>query len=281
MAREKNRLTVRTVSSLKEPGRYSDGDRLYLQIGPTGTKSWLFMYSRNGKRTEMGLGSIDTVPLAEARQRAEDARRTLAEGHDPLKARKAAQMAARAQEEAVTFGPFADALVKDLTKGFHNAVHRAQWEMTLGPAYCASIRDKRLDEITTDDILAVLKPIWTQKAETASRLRGRLERVLDAARVKGLRTGENPARWKGHLDTLLPRRQKLQRGHHAALPYRELPPFMASLKEGTGRTEGPRRGGTVRRVPAGNERVSDLHPDRKAAQGRPALAHGDRQESDP
>ncbi len=173
----------------------------------------------------MGLGSADTAPLAEARHKVEDARRTLIEGpctQGPL-------AAVRVQEEAMTFGPFADALATDLSKGFRNAVHRAQWEMTLGPTYCSSIRDKRLDEVTTNDILAILKPIWTQKAETASRLRDRLERVLDAARVKGLRTGETPARWKGHLDTLLHRRQKLQRSHHAALPYGEMPAFMARL----------------------------------------------------
>lgn len=114
--------------------------------------------------------------------------------------------------------------------GFRNAKHLAQWKMTLGPAYCGKLRGQHLDDITTDDVLAVLSPIWQKKNETASRLRGRIERVLDAAKAKGLRSGDNPARWRGHLDTLLAKRQKLQQGHHAALPYAEMPAFVAGLR---------------------------------------------------
>lgn len=231
MARATNRLTARTVTNLKEPGRYADGGGLYLQIGPTGTKAWLFMFTRDGKRREMGLGSLRDVTLAEARQRAEEARRLALDGLDPLTHRNAAKAARKEAEAAPTFGAFADALVESLERGFRNDKHIYQWRQTLGPAYCSVIRDKKLADITTDDMLAVLQPVWTEKNETASRLRGRIEKVLDAAKAKGLRTGENPARWRGHLDTLLPKRQKLQRGHHPALPYANVPAFLAALRK--------------------------------------------------
>lgn len=230
MAQAVNRMTARTVANLKEPGRYADGGGLYLQIGPTGTKSWLFMFKREGKRREVGLGALGTVSLSEARQKAADARRIVAEGGDPLAERRAAEVARKAAEAADTFGAFADAHMDRIEIGFRNEKHAGQWRMTLGPAYCASIRDKKLNDITTDDVLGVLHPIWQVKNETASRLRGRIEQVLDAARAKGLRTGENPARWRGHLDTLLPKRQKLQRGHHPALPYVEIQAFVADLR---------------------------------------------------
>jgi integrase len=153
-------------------------------------------------------------------------RRQLANGIDPIQAKRAAEAAEQAPR--YTFGTFADALVNEIEGGFRNAKHVAQWRMTL-TTYCAPIRDKALDAITTDDVLAVLRPIWSTKAETASRLRGRIERVLDAARAHGLRSGENPARWRGHLDHLLPKRQKLTRGHHAAMPYREVRAFIERL----------------------------------------------------
>lgn len=230
MAQAVNRMTARTVANLKDPGRYADGGGLYLQIGPTGTKSWLFMFKRDGKRSEVGLGALGTVSLSEARQKAADARRIVAEGGDPLAERRAAEEARKAAAAVDTFGTFADAHMERIMGGFRNAKHAAQWRMTLGPVYCASIRDKKLKDITTDDVLGVLQPIWQVKNETASRLRGRIEQVLDAARAKGLRTGENPARWRGHLDTLLPKRQKLQRGHHPALPYLEIQAFVADLR---------------------------------------------------
>jgi integrase len=129
----------------------------------------------------------------------------------------------------VSFGSFADELVESLKPGFRNAKHAAQWEMTLR-VYAASLRSMRLDDIDTDDVLAVLKPLWQSKPETASRLRGRIERVLDAAKARGLRGGENPARWRGHLNRLLPARQKLTRGHHAAMDYLDVPDFVGDLR---------------------------------------------------
>ena len=127
----------------------------------------------------------------------------------------------------------ADEIVANLTEGFRNAKHRQQWTNTLA-AYAATIRDKPVANINTADVLAILQPIWTTKAETASRVRGRIERVLDAAKARGLRTGENPARWRGHLDTLLSRRKKLTRGHHTALPYTNVPAFYADLRKRDG-----------------------------------------------
>jgi integrase len=227
VARAANRLSSRKVATLAEPGRHADGNGLYLVVEPSGAKRWAFLYRRDGKLKEMGLGGLAAVSLAEARESAIEIRRTLAGGGDPILLRKAQRTAER---EPLTFGAFADKLVADLTPGFRNAKHAAQWGKTL-KVYAAPLRPRRLDEITTDDVLDVLKPIWSTKAETASRLRGRIERVLDAAKAKGLRSGENPARWRGHLDHLLPKRQKLTRGHHAALPFDQVPAFVARLRE--------------------------------------------------
>lgn len=227
MAREVKRLSARSVATITAPGRHADGDGLYLIVDPSGAKRWLFMFRWAGKLKEMGLGGLSSVPLAEAREKAAGARRVLAGGKNPIEARRSAEAA---RDAATTFGTFADVLVADISHGFRNEKHRAQWAMTL-KTYAAPLRDMLLDEVRTDDVLAVLAPIWKTKNETASRLRGRIERVLDAAKAKGLRAGENPARWRGHLDALLPKRQKLARGHHAAMPYPDVPAFVADLRE--------------------------------------------------
>lgn len=186
------------------------------------------MFTRNGRRREMGLGSVADVSLAEAREAATEARKAVLAGGDPIEARRA--MAAR--PAIPSFGGFADELVDTIEAGFSNGKHRDQWRMTLGDTYCGAIREKLVDAIETADVLEVLKPIWQTKQETASRLRGRIEKVLDAARAKGFRAGENPARWRGHLDNLLPRRQKLTaRGHMAALPFDAVPTFIGRLRE--------------------------------------------------
>lgn len=221
-----SKLTARFVASTIKPGRHSDGNGLYLVIGPGESRRWAFLYKREGRLREMGLGSARMVSLAEAREQANVIRRQLANGIDPIQARRAAEDTEQAPIH--TFGTFANSLVDEIEGGFRNAKHVAQWRMTL-TTYCAPIRDKSLDAITTDDVLAVLRPLWSTKAETASRLRGRIERVLDAARARGLRSGENPARWRAHLDHLLPKRQKLTRGHHAAMPYREVRAFIERL----------------------------------------------------
>jgi integrase len=222
MARSTNRLTARTVTTLKVPGRHADGGGLYLHIDTNLAKRWVFVFQWHGKRKEMGLGNLATVPLAEARDAALDARRAVVAGTNPIEAR-------RIERGGNTFGDVADGVLADLEPSFSNAKHRAQWATALKKA-ALPLRAKRVDEVTTEDVLAVLRPLWSRTPETASRLRGRIERVLDAAKAKGLRTGENPARWRGHLDVLLPRRRRMTRGHHAALPFEQLPAFLERLR---------------------------------------------------
>ena len=189
----------------------------------------------------MGLGTPATVSLADAREKAASARRKIAQGLNPIDERKRTS-------GVPTFGEMADQVRETLSAGFRNEKHKAQWKSTLA-TYAAPLRNKPVDTVTTDDVLAILKPIWTTKPETASRVRGRIEKVLDAAKAKGFREGENPARWRGHLDHLLPRPSKLARGHHAAMPYDEVAAFVAELQ----------RAGSHCRVGAGT-----LHPDRRS-----------------
>lgn len=235
MAGTLNRLTARQVQTANEPGRYADGGGLYLKIRPGGSRQWVFMFAKmdGAKRlqTEIGLGSAAAggLSLAEARQKADELRKTRSMGDDPLAKRRAT--AAATEAKSITFGKFADDYVKSHRAGWSNAKHAAQWSMTLGPSYCKSLRSKSIAEIGVDDILEVLTPVWQDKPETARRIRMRLEKVLDAARVKSLREGDNPARWKGHLDHLLPRHGRTTKAHHAAMPFDEVPAFMATLAE--------------------------------------------------
>ena len=232
MPRLLNRLTDRAINSTKiTPGRHADGGGLYLVVdrpgGKDAAKRWVFLYRKDGRLREMGLGGLLNVPLTRARAEAEKWRLVLgdrANRGDPIAERK------RASGGIPTFGDFADKFIDAKEAGWRNDKHRAQWRMTL-TEYAASLRKKPINDIATEDVLSVLKPIWTEKPETAARLRGRIERVLDAARAAGHRTGENPARWRGHLDQLLAKRQKLSRGHHAAMPYDEVPAFVVGLRD--------------------------------------------------
>ncbi len=215
-------LTARKVETAK-PGKYGDGANLYLVVSKTGARKWVLRFTFRGKPKQMGLGSAASVPLADARENAATARRKIAQGINPIDERK--------REGGIpTFGEVADEVRQSLSEGFRNEKHKAQWKSTL-ENYAASLRAKPVDTIGTDDVLAALKPIWTIKAETASRVRGRIEKVLDAAKAKGFRNGENPARWRGHLDHLLPRPSKLARGHHAAMPYEDVAAFIAKLRK--------------------------------------------------
>jgi integrase len=220
-ARTLNKLDTRTAATIKTSGRHSDGGGLYLAIDATGRRRWVFMYTRDGKRTELGLGGGRDLTLANARKEAGTLRTILTSGGDPRSARE--------KQERQTFGECADAYLEAMRPSWRNAKHAAQWTMTL-TKYAAPIRPRMVETISTRDILEVLQPLWQRTPETAERLRGRIENVLDAATAKGLRTGENPARWRGHLDQLLPKRQRLSRGHHTALPYAEMPRFMADLR---------------------------------------------------
>ena len=227
MGRTLNRLKAKQAETLGA-GRHADGGGLYLDRDEQGRSRWLFMWSRNGKRREMGLGPAgrDGVSLAAARERAAAAREHVRNGRDPIEERKAA---AAAPARSWTFGDVADELLTALSPQWRNDKHRAQWTMTL-KTYAAPLRSLPVEKVSTADVLRVLQPFWQAKPETASRLRGRIERVLDAAKARGLRSGENPARWRGHLDHLLPRRQKLSRGHHRAMPYAEVSAFMVKLR---------------------------------------------------
>jgi len=218
-----NKLSASQVAKTSKPGRHSDGGGLYLFIDPHGRRRWIFMYVREGKRTELGLGGGRDLSLASARAEAAKLRETLATGGDPK--------AARAMDERIpTFGECADTYVEAMRPSWRNAKHAAQWSMTL-TKYAMPMRSKPVSAIDTQDVLDVLQGLWKRTPETAERLRGRIENVLDAAKAKGHRVGENPARWRGHLDQLLPKRQRLSRGHHAALPYDAMPEFMADLRE--------------------------------------------------
>ncbi|WP_315926157.1 tyrosine-type recombinase/integrase [Mesorhizobium sp. SP-1A] len=222
MARTLNKLSDVAVKATKKPGRHSDGGGLYLNVSPTGTKSWLFMWVVDGKRREMGMGAYPAISLAKARATAINCREAVAEGRDPI--------AEKAKEAEPTFGECVDKLIESIKAEWRSDKHAYQWRQTLGDSYCQSLRSKRVSLITTEDVLKVLTPVWAAKSETASRLRGRIERVLEYAKVKGWRSGENPAAWRGNLRNLLPRRQKLQRGHQPAMAYDKVPAFMVRLR---------------------------------------------------
>ncbi|MFV8823540.1 tyrosine-type recombinase/integrase [Thauera sp. WH-2] len=212
-----------------KPGAYADDDGLYLKIGTTGSASWQYRYQINGKRRMMGLGSCANVGLAEAREKAADARKQVKQGIDPLEVKEAEQTAVKAK--ATTFRELATEYIADHRPGWRNAKHGQQWENTLAQYAFPKIGDKPIAEISTEDVLGILKKLWTEKPETASRLRNRIELVIDAGRAKGLSTAANPAAWRGHLDKLLPKRTKASKGHHAAMDYRELPAFYKRLTE--------------------------------------------------
>ena len=237
MGKALNRLTARSIATLRKPGRHADGGGLYATVSKDGNRRrWVFLFRWQGKLTEMGLGGLDAVPLARARELAARCRLDLAEGRNPLEAKRAAKATEAAERRSArTFGEIADELIASKSPGWRNDKHRAQWRMTLA-VYAAPLRDKPVAAIATEDILAVLQPIWQEKPETASRTRGRIEAVLDAARARGLIPAHeaNPARWRGHLDHLLPKRNRLARGHHAALPWPKLPAFMQDLRHRAG-----------------------------------------------
>lgn len=224
-----NRLSARSVAVLQAPGYYADGAGLYLRIGAGGTKSWVYRFRRHGKLREMGLGSVIAVGLASARESAAQARECVAKGQDPIEARRAA----RAANDSVTaFGSAAKTYIKDHTKEWKNGKHAGQWTYTLETYAQPVIGKLPVDKITTDDVLRVLKPIWSDKTETATRVRQRIETVLDAEYARLHIERPNPARWRGHLDKLLPKPRKLTKVEHfPALPYPEARGFMVALRD--------------------------------------------------
>jgi len=226
------KLSALQVSRLAEPGRYGDGGGLWLQVTPAGTKSWLFRFMLDGRARQMGLGSLSDVTLAEAREAARNARRTASEGIDPIDARAKQRAEARASRlRHITFRDCAERYIAAHEAGWRNPKHREQWRNTLTAYADPIIGELAIGQIDTALVLKVLEPIWRVKPETASRTRGRIEAVLDWAQARGYRQGENPARWRGHLDKLLPSKSKVRRvEHHGALPFHRAPAFVAALR---------------------------------------------------
>lgn len=246
------KLTVRTVESLVKagtPGYTGDGEGLYFQISQTGGTSWVYRYKIAGKARMMGLGRYPETGLAEARGKAAEARKATKAGNDPLAARDAERERQKMEAErerlyleeqraamertklrAVSFKTVATDYIAAHRAGWKSIKNAQQWENTLAAYAEPIIGHLPTSEITTEHVLEILRPIWAKKTETASRVRNRIELILDAAKARGLRDGENPARWRGHLDKLLPKRSKIQPvQHHAALPWPELPAFMTEL----------------------------------------------------
>lgn len=236
MARQREKLTSPTVSNASAPGLYGDGGGLYLNVGPAGTKSWIFRYMLNRKAREMGLGPYPDVSLAKAREKARKAREQKADGIDPV-AHKKAERARKAAEAAaaITFKEAAQRYIKAHRAGWRNAKHADQWQSTLQTYAYPVIGAASVGMVSTGDVTRVLEEIWITKPETASRVRGRIEAVLSYATALGWRTGDNPARWRGHLQKLLAKRTKVRKVvHHAALPWKQIADFMADLAQQEG-----------------------------------------------
>jgi integrase len=236
MARIIGKLTALKVEKANRPGMYGDGGGLYLRVTDDGAKNWVFRFMLNGRSRWMGMGPLHTVNLAEARKRAGEHRLRRHDGIDPIEARRAERLQARLDAaKAITFKECGDGYIKSHRAGWRNAKHADQWEATLATYAEPIIGSLSVQTIDTTLVLKVLEPIWTEKPETAGRVRGRIEVILDWAKVRGYRSGENPARWRGHLDKLLPARGKVRRvEHHAALPYAEVPAFLLELREQEG-----------------------------------------------
>jgi integrase len=232
MARQINRLTPRAVAAKRKPGYYADGGGLYLQVKESGAKSWILRFMLNGRAREMGLGGIMDKELAKARGDAQEARNLVRDGVDPIDARGAEKKRmALDVARSMTFAQCAATYIEAHKAGWKNAKHASQWTATL-ETYCGPVFGAQpVQAVDTALVCKVLEPMWQEKPETATRLRARIERVLDWATVRGYRDGDNPARWRGHLDKLLPMLKKNARvKHHAALPFAQVGAFMADLR---------------------------------------------------
>jgi integrase len=225
------RLTALGINKLAKPGLYADGGNLYLQVSAWKTRSWCFRYMIDGKARKAGLGPVDLVSLAEARDKAHEFRRMLLDGVDPIEKRNGERMAKRIGDaRGVTFKQCAERYIAAHRAGWRNATHAKQWETTIASTD-AVLGSLPVSAVDTGLVLKVLEPVWQRTPETASRLRGRIECVLDYSKARGWRDGENPARWRGHLDQLLPATRKVSRvEHHKAMAYGELPAFMSALR---------------------------------------------------
>ncbi len=229
------KLDYQTVKNIRTPGRYTDAlvKGLHIWVKPNLNKYWIFRYTHMGKQQNISLGAFPTLTIAEARIKAQQARDELNEGKNPLAAKTAAKTQRNAQEaKKILFKDFAASCIQTKRSEWSNQKHGDQWVFTLEEYAYPIIGNKALDEITMEDILEILEPIWTTKTETASRLRGRLEWILASATTRKLRTGINPALWRGFLQTILPAPNKIKKvEHHKALPYRQVAALIADLRE--------------------------------------------------
>src|SRR5215813_11061284 len=232
MARPLNRLSNLKVARTKRPGMYADGGGLYLRVAEGGSKQWMFRYVVNGRLRDMGIGPEHTLTLAEARERATEARKLRLDGIDPIE-HKRVQRAATAAEaaKAMTFKQCAEGYIKDNEAEWTNPKHRREWATTLSRYAYPLLGELPVASIDTPLVLKALKPLWERAPETASRVRGRIENVLGWATVHHYRSGDNPARWQGLLEHALP--GVVKGDHHAAMPYAEVPAFVAKLREQT------------------------------------------------
>lgn len=232
MAKTVNKLTAIAVQRNRKPGYYADGSGLYLQVSPSGSKSWIYRFTLHQRRREMGIGSAGDVSLEQARRLAGGYRKQAKAGTDPIEARHAERIAQRVgQASAISFDDCAARYIEAHRAGWRNAKHAAQWTATLATYASPIIGDLPVKAIETAHVLKVLEPIWKTKTETATRVRQRIECVLDWATARKHRQGDNPARWRGHLDKLLPKRSKVAKvAHHPAMPYTALPAFLAALR---------------------------------------------------
>lgn len=228
-----NRLTALQVTKLRKPGYHADGGGLYLCIKASSAKSWIFRYRFGGKEHEMGLGSLNTFSLADARERALYQRKLLADGKDPLGFKRAAQLErSLAEANIITFDAAASSYIASHKHGWKNEKSEQQWTNSLATYANPVFGNLPVGQIETALIMRILEPIWASKTETASRVRGRIEKILDWCKTQGYRLGENPARWKGHLENLLSAPKKTQSvEHHPALPWRQVGAFMQELRK--------------------------------------------------
>src|SRR5215472_13831725 len=236
MPRTIGKLTALAIDKAKRRGYYGDGGGLFLQVSASGSKSWVFRFKDAGRLREMGLGATHTIGLAEAREKARECRRLRLDGIDPIEARIVARAQARlAAATATTFKDCAERYIAWHRAGWRSPTHAAQWPSTLGRYVYPVFGSLPVQAVDVGLVLKALEPIWTARPETANRVRGRIESVLDWATARGYRQGENPARWRGHLDKLLPKKSKVRRvEHHAALPYRDIAVFMIELRQQQG-----------------------------------------------
>jgi integrase len=231
-----HKLTQLKIAKTKGPAILHDGGGLYLRVAAAGARSWVYRFALNGRRRDMGLGPYPLIGLAEAREEAIKHRKLRHQGIDPLGEKRAQRQARRLLEaSAMSFRQCADAYIASHKTGWKNAKHAAQWPSTLGTYVYPIFGDLPVQSIDVGLVMKAVEPIWSTKPETATRVRGRIESVLDWATTRGYRQGENPARWRGHLENLLPKRSKVRAvEHHAALPYGQLPEFMAELRQQEG-----------------------------------------------